>query len=208
MDFENSWGFFILVFVPLMAIINPLSTIGIFLSLTKGLVREERHKIAFRTSIVAFCILFFFAVSGFWIFNIYSITIDSFRIAGGIALLTIGMHMLFPPKGEHKGADDGGSQIYIVPLAIPMTSGPGAITTTIILSGNIPDLWHQFMFWGAIFCACTINYLALRFSENIDRLVGKEGIAALVKIMGLVVCSIAIEFITAGLKHVFPILAG
>jgi len=202
------WEFFLLVFVPIIVIINPLSTVGIFLSMTKGLTREERHKIAFRTSLVAFAILFFFALTGFWLFQIYSITIDAFRIAGGIALLTIGFHMLFPPRHEPKGSADFNSQIFIVPLAIPMTSGPGAITTTVILSGNIPDLMHQFIFWGALFLACSVNYVVLRFSENVDRLVGKEGLSALIKVMGLIVCSIAVQFIVTGLKGVFPILAG
>jgi len=208
MEIVGFWEYYITMLIPILVIMNPISTIGIFLSLTKNIHYEERHKIAFRTSLVAFCVLFFFALTGFGVFQIYSITIDSFRIAGGIALMAIGLNMLFPPKVQNKKTPDAISQIYIVPLAIPMTSGPGAITTTVILSGNIPDLWHQFIFWGAIFTACLINYLVLRFSEVIDRYLGREGLSAVLKIMGLLVCSIAVEFIVVGLKTVFPILAG
>ncbi|MFH0927600.1 MAG: MarC family protein [Candidatus Micrarchaeota archaeon] len=205
MDF---WEYFIVTLIPLLAIINPLSTIGVFLSLTRGMKKPDKHHIALLTSAVAFVILIFFALTGFWIFQVYSITIDAFRIAGGIALLAIGLNMLFPPKHEERHSSDFNSQIYIVPLAIPMTSGPGAITTTVILATNAPDLMHQIFFCIVILAACAINYVALRFSEHIDRLVGREGLTALVKIMGLIVCSIAVQFIVVGLKAVFPILAG
>ncbi len=207
MEIAGFWEYFLTMFIPIFVIINPVSTIGVFLSLTKGMLRDERHKIAFRSSLIAFCFLFFFALTGFWVFQIYSITVDSFRIAGGIALMAIGLNMLFPPKTQEEHNLDIASQVYIVPLAIPMTAGPGAITTTILLSGNIPDLWHQFIFWGAIFSACTINYIILRFSENIDKYLGKEGLSALLKIMGLLICSIAVQFVIVGLKAVFPILA-
>jgi multiple antibiotic resistance protein len=150
-------------------------------------------------------VLIFFALTGFWIFKIYSITIDAFRIAGGIVLLIIGLNMLFPKEGADK-IKAYSSQIYIVPLAIPMTSGPGAITTTVLLASNVANLWQEFMLWGAIFSACAINYIVLRFSENIDKILGREGLSAMIKIMGLFVASIGVQFIITGIKAVFPIL--
>lgn len=197
--------YFIASLIALLVILNPLSTIGLFLSLTKGLKVSEQNRIAFRTSLVAFCVLFFFALTGFWLFKIYSITIDSFRIAGGIALFALGFRMLFPPTSEKK-PDARHDLIYIVPLAIPMTSGPGAITVAVVLSGNVAGLMQQFALWLAIFTACAINYLVLRFSESIDKVLGKEGLTALIRIMGLLVCSIGVQFIINGLKAVFPIL--
>jgi len=208
MDPASLWEYFLVSLIPIVVIINPLSTIRIFLSLTRGMVREKKHDVAFLSSIVAFFILLFFAITGFWVFQLYSITVEAFRIAGGVALLAIGMDMLFPLRHEEKDSADFNAQIYIAPLAIPMTSGPGAITTTVILASGVPDILHQIVFCAAILAACAINYVALRFSENIDRVLGKEGLRALIKIMGLIVCLIAVQFIITGLKAVFPVLGG
>lgn len=202
---ESYWEYFLTSMIAILVIVNPLSTIAVFLSLTKGMTRDETYKTAFLSSLVAFCVLIFFSLTGLWIFKIYSITIDAFRIAGGIALLAIGLDMLFKKGDTHKHASDF-EHVYIVPLAIPLTSGPGAITATVVLSGQVPDLWYQFIFWGAIFTACAINYLALRFSHTIDRILGNDGLTALIKIMGLLVASIGVQFIITGLKVAFPIL--
>ncbi|MFH1306995.1 MAG: MarC family protein [Candidatus Micrarchaeota archaeon] len=207
MMLEGSIDYFLTSLIAILVILNPLSTIGVFLSLTKGMKKIEKYKVAFRSSLAAFCILFFFALTGFWIFQIYSITIDAFRIAGGIALMALGINMLFSNRGkEHEKGDF--EQIYLVPLAIPLASGPGTITATIVLAGNVLDLVHQFLLWGVLFVACAINYVALRFSENIDRLLGRDGIAAMVKIMGLLVLSVGVQFIITGLKGEFPMFLG
>jgi len=198
-------SYFLTSFIAILVIINPLSTIGIFLSLTKGQKPAMQNRVAFRTSLVAFALLIFFAFTGLWLFKIYSITIDSFRIAGGIALLIIGLRMLFPPA-EKNGREMKKDLIYIVPLAIPMTSGPGAISTVVVLAGQVPGLWETFTLWLAIFAACVINYLVLRFSEKILNVLGEEGLFALVRLMGLLVCAIGVQFITTGLGAVFPAL--
>ncbi|VVB56646.1 MarC family integral membrane protein [uncultured archaeon] len=200
-------SYFITSLIALLVIINPLSTIGIFLSLTKGQKTAEQNRVAFLTSLVAFCVLFFFALTGLWLFKIYSITIDSFRIAGGIALLIIGLRMLFPTD-EKKKQDVRKDLVYMVPLAIPMTSGPGAISTTVLLAGQVTGLLEEFTLWGAIFVACALNYLVLRSSERIMKVLGQEGLYALMRIMGLIVCAIGVQFITTGLVAVFPGLVG
>jgi len=193
--------------IAMLAIINPLSTIGVFLGLTKGMKTQEQNRIAFRTSLVAFVVLFFFAFTGLWLFKIYSITLDSFRIAGGIALLIIGLRMLFPAE-QKKSRDLRKDMIEIVPLAIPMTSGPGAISTVVVLAGQVSGLMQEFALWIAIFIACAINYMVLRFSERIYKIIGEEGLSAITRVMGLLVCAIGVQFIVTGLKAVFPVLAG
>jgi multiple antibiotic resistance protein len=203
------FGFFITCFISIFAIINPLSTIGLLLSLTKNAQPSERNSIVFRSSFVAFIVLVVFALSGFLIFQLYSITIEAFRIAGGIILLVIGMRMLFPPhESAHGGGEYAGKQVYIVPLAIPMTSGPGAITTSVVLASQATDAWMEVMLFAALFAACALNYIILRFSYRIQKVLGSEGVAALVKIMGLLVCAVGVQFMINGLKVAFPILAG
>ncbi|MCX8198045.1 MAG: MarC family protein [Candidatus Micrarchaeota archaeon] len=203
---EEIYAYFATCLISVLAITNPLSTIGVYLSLTKNEKPEEKAKIAFRAALVAFCVLIFFSLTGFFIFQIYGITIDSFRIAGGAILMVIGMRMLFPPKSEQSGLQASPAQVYVVPLAIPMTSGPGAITTTVVLASQAKNLWFEIALWAAIFIACAINFLVLKFSATIERKLGQEGISALVKIMGLLVCSIAVQFIINGLKAAFPTL--
>ncbi len=199
------WAFAFTAFISILAITNPFSTIGIFLSLTKGQKNQEKSRVAFLTSIVAFVVLIIFAVSGFFIFQIYSITIESFRIAGGLILFIIGTRMLFTSETSGKGSLNV-AQAYVVPLAIPMTSGPGAITTTVVLASQAVTLWHEFALWCAIFLACAINYFVLKHSDVIDRTLGKEGVGAMTKIMGLLVCALGVQFVITGVRAAFPIL--
>ena len=191
-------------FISVFVIVNPLSTIGLFLSLTKNDAPDEKAKIAFKTSLVAFCVLVFFALSGFFVFQLYNITIEAFRIAGGIVLLVIGMRMLFPSVSQHAPQYSG--QIYIVPLGIPMTSGPGAITTVVVLASQATNFGLEVTLWVAIFLACAINYIILRFSRHIQRVLGNEGVSALIKIVGLLVCAVGVQFMITGLNVAFPIL--
>lgn len=199
-------AFGISAFISVLAIVNPLSTIGIFLSLTKNNKVDEANRIAFRSSLVAFCVLIFFSLSGFFLFQMYGITLEAFRIAGGIILFAIGLQLVFPSQNS-QSVSQGSKQIYLIPLAIPMTSGPGAITTTIVLASQAVTFAHELMLWVAIFLACAINYLVLRFAESIHERIGKEGLSVLIKIMGLLVCAIGVQFIINGLKVAFPIFA-
>lgn len=192
-------------FIAIIIIINPLSTIGLFLSLTKNDKEQERRKIAFMSSLASFLVLVFFALTGFLVFQLYSITLEAFRIAGGIILLLIGLNMLFPPPRESKEMHVG-AQAWLVPLAIPMTSGPGAITTAVVLSTQVTNPWLEIALWVAIFVACAINFLVLRHASLVDRRIGPTGAEALIKIMGLMVCAVGVQFMITGLKAAFPIL--
>jgi len=204
---EPSLLFFATCFISVLAIVNPLSTIGVFLSLLRNDPPSERHKVAFRSSLAAFCVLIFFAITGYFVFQIYSISVEAFRIAGGLVLFYIGMRMLFPPAGEeHRHVP--GAQVYLVPLAIPLTSGPGAITTVVVLASQAQNFWLELALWAAIFSACAVNYFVLRHSDVIVRKLGHTGVSSLVKIMGLLVCAVGVQFVITGLKAAFPLLAG
>ncbi len=199
-------AFAVTAFISVIAIMNPLSTTGLFITLTKGEGKAQKHRIAIKTSKTSFFILIFFAITGFLVFQIYSITLEAFRIAGGIVLLVIGMQMMFPSQ-EKEGRHSFGSQIYLIPLSIPMSAGPGAITTVIVLASQTIDFWHQLVLWVAILFACSVNFFVLRSSDVINRKLGAHGITALVKIMGLLVCAVAVQFMIDGLKATFGVLA-
>lgn len=199
-------AYFVTAFISVLAIVNPLSTIGLYLSLTQG-NSSGRNKIAFQTSLFAFCVLVFFSLSGFLVFQIYGITVEAFRIAGGAVLMVIGMRMLFP-SGAPSDRHSAGKQIFIFPLGVPMTSGPGAITTVVVLASQATNFWYELALWVAIFLACAANFIVLRFSAAIYNRVGKAGVEAMIKIMGLLVCAVAVQFVITGLLAAFPVLAG
>ncbi len=199
--------FFITAYISILVIMNPLSTVGVLLSLTKNSTTKQRNKIALRSSTFAVIVLAIFALTGFMIFQVYSITMDAFRIAGGIILLVIGMRMLFPADETEHSGDFGGKDIYIVPLGIPMTSGPGTITTAVVLASQAGTLVNEGMLFAAIVAACLTNYLVLREASAVQKRLGSDGVSALVKIMGLLVCAVGVQFVINGLKVVFPLLA-
>lgn len=200
------WEFALTSFIAIMIIINPLSTIGLFLSLTKNDKEKERSKIAFMCSLASFMVLVFFALTGFLVFQLYSITLEAFRIAGGVVLLIIGLRMLFPPANEQKEIRVG-QEVWLVPLAIPMTSGPGAILSAVVLSSQVTNPWLEISLWVAIFVACAINFIVLRNAGWVDRRIGPTGTEALIKVMGLLVCAVGVQFMITGLKAAFPLLA-
>jgi len=203
---DTEMAFYLTSLVSMLVIINPFSTISMLISLTKGAGNEKRDRAAFMSSVVAFCVLVFFALSGFLLFQIYSITLEAFRIAGGMILLLIGLKMFNPDerKAKHPKFD---RHTFVVPLAIPMTSGPGAITTAVVLASQAPDAWHALALWAAIFTACAINYIVLKLADPIRRAIGEDGTEAMTKIMGLLVCAVGVQFIITGLKVAFPLLA-
>ena len=197
--------FAIAAFISVLAIINPLSTIGIYLSLTRDMEQHKRHAVAFQASLAAFCVLFFFSLTGFLVFQIFGITIDAFRIAGGMVIFIIGMDILFPREGA-KHEHSISPQAYLTPLAIPLTSGPGAITTVVVLSSQANNLWLELVLWSVIFVACVVNFIILRHSVSISRKIGSGGVEALNKLVGLLVCAVGVQFVINGLLAVFPIL--
>jgi len=199
--------FFITAYISILAIMNPLSTVGVLLSLTKNATPHQRNAVAMRSSILALGVLFIFALSGFLIFQVYSITIDAFRIAGGMILLVIGMRMLFPGNESSHSGDFGGKDIYIVPLGIPMTSGPGSITTVVVIASQAASALDEAMLFAAIAAACLTNYMVLKFAGAIQKRLGHDGVDALIKIMGLLVCAVGVQFIITGMKAAFPLLA-
>ncbi|MFA5929851.1 MAG: MarC family protein [Candidatus Micrarchaeia archaeon] len=203
---EPEMAFFFTSFISMMVIINPFSTIATIISLTKGAAKGERERAAFMSSVVAFCVLVFFALSGFLVFQLYSITLEAFRIAGGMVLLIVGLKM-FTPDEKRESRHKFNRHTFVVPLAIPMTAGPGAITTAVVLASQAQTAWSAIALWAAIFVACAINYAVLHFSPGIQRALGEDGTEAMTKIMGLLVCAVGVQFIITGLKVAFPLLA-
>jgi len=186
------------VSLALFIIVDPLGNIPIFISLTKGMDLEDRKK-AFRTAtIVSLILLLVFTLIGRQILEVFRISHQSFMIAGGVLLLIIAIRILITGGLEKRRVLP--ESIGAVPIATPLLIGPGAITTTIVMSqtsGLIATLVSVFIIFFSI-------WLVLRSIERIHRILGNIGSSVISRIMAIFISAIAVEFIIEGIKYLFP----
>lgn len=198
--------YFLVAIAGMFVVVNPLTTAFVFASLTPDADSAERAQIARRASVASTVVLFSFAALGSMIFQIFGITMAAFRIAGGLILFGIGMGML--RKGEapdHDRSDAATSgkiteDISIVPLAIPFISGPGAIATAMILTGEAPDRWHVIVVFIAVLLTTVACYFAMVNSRFLIQLMGNSGRRILTKVFGLILAVIAVQFVINGVS--------
>jgi len=201
-------GFLIKSFLTLFTIIDPIGGVPFFLSITAGCSEEEKKKIALRASFTAFLTLLIFLWIGEYLLSFFQISVSSFKIAGGILLFLIAIEMLFGKTTQVKTTEKETlkvkekEDISIVPLGIPYLAGPGAITTTIIFSETC-GISTKLALSGIIFLVLLVTFVIFSKSSKISKLLGELGTKAIVRILGLILASIAIEYITTGLKEIF-----
>lgn len=188
---------FLLCFTPLFVIINPFGTVPAFLSLTEA-YRKNRVQIAMKVTLTAFLILAFFGLTGLELFKLLGVTIPAFKIAGGIILITVAFDMI---KGEtkklhssHYDADD----ISIMPLAIPLLSGPGAITTMVVLMYEYPGT----IVFSALIICMLLTLIILSASFWVLRVIKERGLRVMVKILGIILCAEAVQFMISGVLDI------
>ncbi len=197
----------------IFVIVDPVGGIPLFLSLTAEETETERRKTALKAALAAFAVLAIFTLFGERILAFFQISMGSFRVAGGALLFLIALEMLQakprstkstpPEEAESRTRED----VALVPLGVPILAGPGAITTVIVLSGGEP--W-QVKLTVLIASALTFSLTVLIFSQasRVSRVLGQTGANLLVRIMGLLLSVIAVEYMVEGLKEVFPVLGG
>ncbi len=155
MDFLD---FAILTFGSLIAVLEPFSTTAVYVTLTKDMNSIEKKRIIRRSVVVSFLVLIFFAFTGHLIFRVFGITLPAFQIAGGILLVMVALDMLRP--GETEIASKRSEDIAIVPLAFPLTSGPGSITAVILLVSQAENLLQTFIVPAGIFVGVLLTFLS------------------------------------------------
>ena len=198
--------FGILVFTSFFTLINPLGVMPVFMTMTANLTEKERNRTARKASIVAFLSLIAFAFSGQFLFQLFGISVDSLKIAGGIIFFFVGQDMLNARLGRMKISDDKVEEyvddISITPLAIPMICGPGAIANAIILMEDSPEIEMKAILIGIILFMGLLTYAILLMSSKIINFLGETGNKVLMRIMGLIVMVIAVEFFFSGLEPI------
>ena len=200
------WTFGLLCFTSFFTLTNPLGAMPIFMTMTMELDAERRKKVALRATIVSFVIMLGFAVSGDFLFRFFGISIKSLRIVGGIIFLIMGMDMLqarlVKTKVKESEVRSYVNDISVTPLAIPMLCGPGTITNAIVMWNNAGNWEMRGVMVLAIALVLVLVYCILRGSSRIIKLLGETGNNVMMRLMGLIVMVIAVEFFFSGLKPI------
>ena len=198
--------FSLLALSSIFFLVDPFAALPTFLAVTAGVDKARRRVMARKASLTAWLVLSAFAVAGQYIFKMFGITLPAFELAGGVILLLIGLDMLQAKRsatqeasGDTEAAatkDDAG----IVPLGIPMLAGPGSITAVMVLVGQVEDHpWRMFAILAAIFVTAAICYLVLGNSDKVSAMLGDTGVRILVRIMGLLLVALAMQYFVNGM---------
>ena len=197
-------------FISLLALINPVGAIPFFLSLTSEQSDGERRRTIRIASISVFCVIAITTLLGQQIISFFGISVGSLEVGGGIIMLLMAVNMLNAQVGntrataEERDEAESKNSIAVVPLAIPLLTGPGTISTVIVYSANAAHWFDRI--WLVVIGAviAVICFGALRLADPIARWVGQTGINIGTRLMGLMLSALAVEFIVDGLKALLP----
>jgi len=209
--------FFVTAFVSLFVTLDAVGNVPIFLSITPHSSEAERAAMVRRAALAVFAVLVLFAAFGNFIFKFFGVTIEAFRIVAGLLLLKIAFDMMEArparvrdtPEEDAEGAQR--EDIAIIPLAIPLLSGPGSISTVIALTGQAakaPKVLTSFvLLLLGIALNVLIAYVVLRSATAVTRLLKETGMRIFTRVMGLILAAIAVQFVLTGIKEAFHVPA-
>jgi multiple antibiotic resistance protein len=199
-------------FVALLAVINPVGAIPIFINLTANQDVAIRNKNGSLAAMSMGAILVVVLFSGETILRFFGISVGSFRVGGGILILLMAISMLNAKmsnvrqtKEEEIDSAERDS-VAVVPLATPLLAGPGAISTVILYAQRYASAAHYLYLFGCIVLLVALTALLFRLAPTIARMLGKTGINIVTRLMGLIMAAMGVEFIAHGLKQLFPVL--
>jgi multiple antibiotic resistance protein len=197
--------FSLLALSSIFFLVDPFAALPTFLAITEGADPVRRRRVAGKGALTALIVLGTFAFTGEAIFKLFGITLPAFELAGGIILLLIGLDMLQAKRSATQEAagdtvaaaqkEDAG----IVPLGVPMLAGPGAITSVMVLVGQVQSHWQMAAILISIALTALICYLVLGHSSLVVRVLGETGIRILVRVMGLLLVALAAQYFVNGL---------
>ena len=201
--------FALLSFISMFTMVNPIGVIPVYTAMTAKLSPQESRRVARKAALTALLILLAFALTGQWIFRFFSISVNSLRVVGGVIFFFMGYEMLqarltrtqFDDETNHEYIND----ISVTPLGIPIICGPGAITTAILLMNESQSPLQSGIVLGIIVALIALTYVLLIGSHQVTRLIGENGNKVMLRLMGLIVMVIAVEFFFSGLT---PIIRG
>ena len=199
--------FSVLALSSIFFLVDPFAAIGSFLAITEGGDAARRKRMARKGALTCFIVLTSFAVGGQLLFRLFGITLPAFEIAGGLILLLIGLDMLQAKRSATQEASGDTEEAAhkedagIVPLGLPMLAGPGAISTGMVLVGQTAGLWRWEMgaILGSIALTSLASYWVLAGAGRVLKVLGETGIRVLVRVMGLLLVALAMQYFVNGL---------
>ena len=203
--------------IALLAIVNPLAIVPFFIHYTQGFSEKQRQATVRTAALSSFCVIAVCALLGLQILEFFSISLQSFQVGGGLLLLISAMNMLNAQPAEAKsntheleeGAEKAatGSSIAVVPLTIPLLTGPAAMSTVVIYADRAESVWQHaaLVGYGVVIAAAT--FVCFSLADPIARVLGKTGINVMTRLMGLILAALAVEVMAEGLGKLFPALA-
>ena len=201
--------------IALLAIVNPIGALPFFIAFTQNFSREQRERTISVASFSAFTVIAVSAIAGLKILEFFGISIASFQVGGGTLLLISSLQMLNaqPAEGKASALADGnqkadaGASIAVVPLAIPLLTGPATISTIVIYAEKTRSLWEHAVLVGYGVVIGLVIYATFSASGRIARVLGRTGINVMTRLFGLMLAAMAVELLADGLIKLFPVLA-
>lgn len=201
------WQLILADLVGLWVVIDPIGTIPVFISVTKNLTAKQRRNTAYKAIAFAAFILLFFLAVGQILLEALDVQLVSFQIAGGIILFLFALTMIFgesKPQQEEQLELEAGMDCAVFPLAMPSIASPGAMLAVVILTDNTRyDLYSQMVTASAMLIVLLVTLLLLLSAGWILRIIGKSGAGIISRVMGLILATVATEYILSGLKLYF-----
>jgi multiple antibiotic resistance protein len=201
--------------IALLAIVNPIGVLPFFIHFTSNLSREQRRRTIRVSAFSAFVVIAVSAVAGLKVIEFFGISLASFQVGGGCLLLISSLAMLNAQPAETKPGDidegqekvDAGASIAVVPLTIPLLTGPATISTVVIYAEKTRHLWELGVLVGYGVVIGLVTWLVFSASGRIARVLGRTGINVMTRLMGLILAAMAVELLADGLTKLFPVLA-
>jgi multiple antibiotic resistance protein len=205
-----SWTVYLKILIAMLAIVNPIGSVPLFISLTDNQGKAERYRTATIASITTAAVLAGAVLFGDGVLRLFGVSIASFRVGGGILLLLMAISMFHAehsrsrqtPEEAVEAEERGG--VAVVPLAIPLLSGPGAISTMIIYTTQGQGPAHTAILVGGSLMVGAVVWVSLRLAIPIGSFLGRTGINIATRLMSLLLAAIAVEFIAGGIGQLLP----
>jgi multiple antibiotic resistance protein len=202
-------GFFLYALTSIFVIVDPISGVVTFVSLTSKMKSEEKNEIAKKAVTLACVVALFFAISGSTILNLFSISVDSLRVAGGLLLFSIAFDMMHAKVSRESITEEEISQsqeredIWIFPIGLPLLTGPGTISTVIVLMGGTETIGQKIIIIASILLTFFSCLYIFRCSRGIHKLIGYNGMLVFTRLMGLLLAALAVDLTATGMINIF-----
>ncbi|MBI1825231.1 MAG: NAAT family transporter [Planctomycetes bacterium] len=203
-------SFLLLTFSAIFFVVDPFAVIPMYLAITQGDSAEKKLATARRASIATTVTLISFAIAGGLIFRMFGITLGAFKIAGGILLFLMAVDMIRAQRSRLRSSPEEESEgvsredVAIIPLAIPMLSGPGSIATVMVLMSRSSTPIQVAIVMTCIIVTGILTFLVLRAATMLERTLKNTGLNILTRLMGLILAAVAVQFVISGIQDSFP----